>query len=65
MAGTLRPQTPDDLAGAITWAVGEKAPVEIIGTGTKRGIGRAMQTSVTLDLSALSGVSSMSPTSWS
>jgi glycolate oxidase FAD binding subunit len=61
MAGTLRPQTPDDLAGAITWAVGEKAPVEIIGTGTKRGIGRAMQTSVTLDLSALSGVQLYEP----
>lgn len=56
MAGLLRPQTPDDLAGAITWAASEQAPVEIIGTGTKRGIGRAMQTSVTLDLSALSGV---------
>jgi glycolate oxidase FAD binding subunit len=56
MAGTLRPQTPDDLAGAVAWAFGKKAPVEIVGTGTKRGIGRAMQTSVTLDLSALCGV---------
>jgi glycolate oxidase FAD binding subunit len=61
MAGTLRPQTTDDLAGAVTWAVGEKAPVEIVGTGTKRGIGRAMQTSVTLDISALSGVELYEP----
>jgi glycolate oxidase FAD binding subunit len=61
MAGTLRPQTAEDLAGAITWAAGEKAPVEIVGTGTKRGIGRAMQTSVTLDLSALSGVELYEP----
>ncbi|MFW6077679.1 MAG: FAD-binding protein [Hyphomicrobiales bacterium] len=61
MAGALRPQTPDDLAGAITWAAGEKAPVEVIGTGTKRSVGRAMQTSVTLDTSALSGVSLYEP----
>jgi glycolate oxidase FAD binding subunit len=61
MAGLLRPQTTDDLAGAVTWAVGEEAPVEIVGTGTKRGIGRAMQTSVTLDISALSGVSLYEP----
>jgi glycolate oxidase FAD binding subunit len=57
----LRPQTPEELAGAVTWAVGEEAPVEVIGTGTRRGVGRAMQTSVTLDLSALSGVSLYEP----
>ncbi len=56
MADTLRPQTPDDLAGAVAWAVDNQAPLEIVGTGTKRAIGRAMQTSVTLNLSALSGI---------
>jgi glycolate oxidase FAD binding subunit len=61
MAGTLRPQSAADLAGAVTWAVGEKAPVELVGTGTKRSVGRAMQTSVTLDTSALSGVSLYEP----
>ncbi|HUE45329.1 MAG TPA: FAD-binding protein [Aestuariivirgaceae bacterium] len=61
MAGTLRPQTAEDLAGAVAWAVGKEAPVEIVGTGTKRGIGRAMQTSVTLDISALSGVEFYEP----
>ena len=61
MAGTLRPQSAEDLAGAVAWAVGEKAPVEIVGTGTKRGIGRSMQTSVTLDISALSGVQLYEP----
>jgi glycolate oxidase FAD binding subunit len=54
--GTLRPQTAEELAKAVTWAVGKETPVEIIGTGTKRGIGRVMQTAITLDLSALSGV---------
>jgi glycolate oxidase FAD binding subunit len=61
MAGTLRPQSAADLAGAVTWALGEKAPVELVGTGTKRSVGRAMQTSVTLDTSALSGVSLYEP----
>jgi glycolate oxidase FAD binding subunit len=61
MAGTLRPQTAADLAGAIAWAVGKQAPLEVVGTGTKRGIGRAMQTSVTLDVSALSGIQLYEP----
>jgi glycolate oxidase FAD binding subunit len=58
---TLRPRTAEELAQAVAWAAGNEAPVEILGTGTKRGIGRVMQTAATLDLSALSGVSLYEP----
>jgi glycolate oxidase FAD binding subunit len=61
VAGTLCPRTAEELAQAVAWAVGEKAPVEVLGTGTKRGIGRVMQTAATLDVSALSGISLYEP----
>ncbi len=61
MSENLRPQTAEELAQAVGWAAGEKAPIEIIGTGTKRGIGRVMQVAATLDLSGLSGVSLYEP----
>jgi glycolate oxidase FAD binding subunit len=57
----LRPHTDEELCEAVAWAAGETAPVEIIGTGTKRGIGRVMQVAATLDLSGLSGVSLYEP----
>ena len=61
MTDTLRPRTAEELAQAVAWAAGNEAPVEILGTGTKRGIGRVMQTAATLDVSALSGVSLYEP----
>jgi glycolate oxidase FAD binding subunit len=36
--------------------VSEEAPLEVVGAATKRGIGRAIQTSATLDVSAFSGI---------
>lgn len=56
MADILRPRTARELEQALAWAVGEEASVEVVGTGTKRGIGRAMQTSLSLDVSGLSGI---------
>ena len=61
VADTLSPRTAEELAQAVAWAAGNEAPVEVLGTGTKRGIGRVMQVAATLDLSALSGVSLYEP----
>lgn len=61
MANTLRPETTGELRDAVAWAVSEETPLELVGAGTKRGIGRAMQTSATLDLSAFSGISLYEP----
>jgi glycolate dehydrogenase FAD-binding subunit len=52
----LAPRSAEDLAAIVTWAAGEEEPVEIVAHGSKRGLGRPVQASHTLDLSALSGI---------
>jgi len=42
-------------------AVAEGTPLEVAGTGTKRALGRPMQTDRTLDLSAFDGVTNYEP----
>ena len=61
MAQTLKPTTAPQLRDAIAWAAAEEATLEIVGGGTKRGLGRPLQASHTLDLSALKGVVSYEP----
>ncbi|MEL7273942.1 MAG: glycolate oxidase subunit GlcE [Pseudomonadota bacterium] len=57
----LTPQSPDDVLAAVRWAAAEHTPLEIIGQGSKRALGRAMQTAHTLDLSQLTGVTLFEP----
>ncbi len=57
----LHPQTNDDVLAAVKWAAGEEVPLEIIGQGSKRALGRPMQTAHTLDMSALTGVTLFEP----
>ncbi len=40
----------------VSWAMGEEQPIEIIGGGSKRGLGRPMQVEHLLDVSGLSGI---------
>lgn len=42
-------------------ALADKTPLELIGTGTKRGLGRPMQTAATLDLSGFSEITLYEP----
>ena len=56
MTDTLKPRDGKDVEDAVRWAVAEGKPLEIVGHGSKRAIGRSVQTDMTLDLSALSGV---------
>ena len=58
---TFTPATSADVLAAVQWAVSENAPLEIVGQGTKRGIGRPLQTAHTLDLSKLTGVTLYEP----
>ncbi|GGA78482.1 2-hydroxy-acid oxidase [Brucella endophytica] len=55
------PRTEEDILEAVQWALSEETPVEIIGHGTKRAIGRPMQVEHTIDLSNLSGVTLYEP----
>ena len=56
MSNSLKPENANQVLDAISWAVSEEAPLELVGRGTKRAMGRPMQTAHTLDLSGLTGV---------
>jgi glycolate oxidase FAD binding subunit len=58
---TLLPTTAAETLSAVQWALGEESPLEILGHGSKRGIGRPLQTEHVLDLSALTGVTLYEP----
>jgi glycolate oxidase FAD binding subunit len=56
--------TPADLAelrDAVAAVLAAEEPVEVFGGGSKRGLGRPMQTAHTLDLSRLSGIRDYAP----
>src|SRR5947199_308720 len=55
---------PADLAelrDAVAGALAADEPMEIVGGGSKRGLGRPLQTAHTLDLSRLSGIRDYAP----
>lgn len=58
---TFLPFTASDVATAVEWAISEGAPVEILGHGSKRGVGRPSQCEHAIDLSAMSGVTLYEP----
>ncbi|HKS88322.1 MAG TPA: glycolate oxidase subunit GlcE [Stellaceae bacterium] len=55
------PANVDELREAVAGALAAEEPVEIIGGGSKRGLGRPLQTPHTLDLSRLSGIRDYAP----
>jgi glycolate oxidase FAD binding subunit len=61
MTDTLRPRDAHEVEEAVRWALSEDKPLELIGQGTKRALGRPSQTDVTLDLSDLTGVTLYEP----
>ncbi len=58
---TFIPTSAAEVLSAVQWAAGEGMPLEIVGHGTKRGIGRPLQTEHALDLSKLAGVTLYEP----
>ncbi|MTI00653.1 glycolate oxidase subunit GlcE [Roseibium sp. RKSG952] len=61
MDAPLQPKTIEDLRDAVLWAAAEETPLEVVGAGSKRGIGRPVQSAHVLDLSGLSGVELYEP----
>jgi glycolate oxidase FAD binding subunit len=59
---TLRPETETDLAGIIRESAEIQRPLEVIGLGGKRGVGRPLQTAAILTTEAFSGVTLYEPT---
>ncbi|PWC54606.1 glycolate oxidase subunit GlcE [Azospirillum sp. TSO22-1] len=58
---TFKPDTAAQLADSMQWALSHGEPLEVLGTGTKRRLGRPVQAAYALDLSALSGVVAYEP----
>jgi len=58
---TFTPSTSAEILSTVQWAAAEETPLELLGHGSKRGIGRPSQTEHTLDLSKLSGVTLYEP----
>src|SRR4030095_17262103 len=56
MTDLLKPRDAKDVEAAVQWALAESKTLEIVGQGSRRGIGRAAQWDLSLDLSDLSGV---------
>jgi glycolate oxidase FAD binding subunit len=61
MDDALQPRDGKDVEDAVRWALAEGKTLEIIGRGSKRGLGRPSQTDLTLELSGLSGVTLYEP----
>ena len=61
MADTLKPRDAKEVEEAVQWALGNSRALEVVGHGSKRGIGRAAQWDMSLDLSGLSGVTLYEP----
>jgi glycolate oxidase FAD binding subunit len=57
----LKPTTIEQIVDAVRGALADEQPLEIVGRGTKRGLGRPIQAGATLDLSGLSGILSYEP----
>ncbi|MER9726718.1 MULTISPECIES: FAD-binding protein [unclassified Mesorhizobium] len=58
---TFTPTSSTEVLSTVQWAAAEESPLETIGHGSKRGIGRPSQTEHTLDLSKLTGVTLYEP----
>jgi glycolate oxidase FAD binding subunit len=55
------PTSIDELREAIAAALAAEEPMELVGGGSKRGVGRPLQTPHVLDLGGLSGIRSYEP----
>jgi glycolate oxidase FAD binding subunit len=61
MTDRLKPRDAKEVEDALRWALGDGKALEIAGQGSKRALGRPSQTDLTLDLSAISGVTLYEP----
>ena len=61
MPDTVKPRDAKEVEEAMRWALDGDKPLEIVGGGSKRAVGRPSQTDLTLDLSGLSGVTLYEP----
>lgn len=61
MTDVLKPADIHQAEEAVRWAVGNDKTLELVGSGSKRALGRPSQTDITLDLSTFTGVTLYEP----
>ena len=61
MSENVKPRDAEEVRALVEWAAAEGMPLELAGAGTKRGLGRPVQATHSVDLSALSGVTLYEP----
>ena len=57
----VKPESEGHMVSLIGDAAAARQPLEIVGTGSKRGLGRSTQTGATLDLSGFAGIAIYEP----
>ena len=57
MSETFRPDDAGQLCELLTWAASESTPLEIVGAGSKRALGRPVDADHRVELDGLSGIS--------
>jgi glycolate oxidase FAD binding subunit len=62
MAQVHEPASEADILALVRWALAEQQPLEILGAGTKRGIGRPLETRHQLSMRRCSGICEYEPT---
>lgn len=58
---TLAPRNADEVVDAVRWAMNAGEALDVVGTGTRRGLGRPVDAAHVLDVSALRGVLEYEP----
>lgn len=61
MSETFRPENPEQLRDVLAWASSESKRLEVIGSGSKRALGRPVTADHSVELTALSGISLYEP----
>jgi len=61
MLETFKPDSAEQAAEVVAWALSAEEPLEVLGQGSKRGFGRPLQVGRGLDLSGLSGITLYEP----
>lgn len=61
MSETFRPDNPEQLRDLLAWAASEDKRIEIVGTGSKRAVGRPMATDHVVELRGMAGISLYEP----
>ena len=58
---TFRPADEKELAGLVAWAASDGVPLEIMGSGSKRGLGHAIAADHVVDMSERAGIVDYEP----